>query len=113
MSKGEHQGHPVAIKHLKIGAKDEFDKVFKVSDRTNQVYHDHLISAQRLCREVLIWKHLSHPNILPLLGVSVSKNPRHFRIISEWIPNGNVTDYINFNPEANRLRLVRLIVHSL
>ena len=34
MSKGEHQGHPVAIKHLRIGAKDEFDKIFKVCDRT-------------------------------------------------------------------------------
>ena len=33
VSKGEHQGRPVAIKHLRIGAKDEFDKVFKVSNR--------------------------------------------------------------------------------
>ena len=32
VSKGEHQGRPVAIKHLKIGTKDEFDKIFKVGD---------------------------------------------------------------------------------
>jgi len=32
VSKGEHRGRPVAIKHLRIGAKDEFDKIFKVSD---------------------------------------------------------------------------------
>jgi len=31
VSKGEHKGRPVAIKHLRIGAKDEFDKIFKVS----------------------------------------------------------------------------------
>ena len=31
VSKGEHQGRSVAIKDLRIGAKDEFDKVFKVS----------------------------------------------------------------------------------
>ena len=66
-----------------------------------------LLSTQRLCREVLIWKRLSHPNVLPLLGVSVSKSPQHFRIISEWMPNGNVMEYIKSNPEANRLRLVR------
>ena len=34
VSKGEHQGRPVAIKHLRIGPKDGFDKVFKVSDYT-------------------------------------------------------------------------------
>jgi hypothetical protein len=34
VSKGEHQGRPVAIKHLRVGAKDEFDKIFKVSDCT-------------------------------------------------------------------------------
>jgi hypothetical protein len=30
VSKGEYRGRPVAIKHLRIGTKDEFDKVFKV-----------------------------------------------------------------------------------
>jgi len=53
-----------------------------------------------------MWKRLSHPNILPLLGVSVSSNPQHFRIITEWMPNGDVAEYIEANPEANRLRLV-------
>jgi hypothetical protein len=32
VSKGEHQGRPVAIKQLRIGTNDEFDKVFKVCD---------------------------------------------------------------------------------
>ena len=56
---------------------------------------------------------MSHPNILRLLGVSMSKNPRHFRIISEWMPNGNVMEYISSNLEANRWRLVSSVVCSL
>ena len=32
VSKGEYLGRPVAIKHLRIGTKDESDKVFKVGD---------------------------------------------------------------------------------
>ena len=32
VSKGEYGRCPVAIKHLRIGAKDEFDKIFKVGD---------------------------------------------------------------------------------
>ena len=34
VSKGEHQGRPAAIKHLRIGTEDEFDKIFKVGDCT-------------------------------------------------------------------------------
>jgi len=34
VSKGEHRGGPVAIKHLRTVAKDEFDKIFKVGGRT-------------------------------------------------------------------------------
>ena len=65
------------------------------------------VLAQRLCREIIGWKHLSHPNILPLLGVSVPANARSFHILTEWMPNGNVTQYTKSNPNANRLRLVR------
>ena len=43
----------------------------------------------------------------------MSKNPHYFRIISEWMPNGNVMEYIRSNPQANRLRLVSPAVRSL
>ena len=32
VSKGKHQGRPVAIKHLRVRRKDGFDNVFKVSN---------------------------------------------------------------------------------
>ena len=34
-------------------------------------------------------------------------NQRSFSILTEWMPNGNVTQYAKSNPKANRLRLVR------
>ena len=34
VSKAEHQGRPVAIKHLRIGTNDKFDKIFKISNCT-------------------------------------------------------------------------------
>ena len=43
----------------------------------------------------------------------MARNPRHFRIISEWMSNGNVMEYTNSNPEANRLYLVSSAVHFL
>jgi serine/threonine protein kinase len=56
------------------------------------------------CQEVVIWKKLSHPNVLPLLGVSKLSIP--FYTISEWMENGNVTEYIDNHLETNRLQLV-------
>lgn len=112
VSKGEHQGRSVAIKDLRIRAKSEFDKIFKVSSCAPLGIYALLISTQRLCREVLVWRYLSHPNILSLLGVSVSENPPYFRIVSEWMPNGSVTEYLRSNPEVNRLHLVSLAIDS-
>ena len=32
VSKGEYRGHPAAIKHLRVGTNDEFEKAFKVGN---------------------------------------------------------------------------------
>ena len=55
----------------------------------------------------MIWKRLTHPNVLPVLGVS--PKPFQLCIVSEWIVGGNVVDFTSKHPEVNRLRLVRPI----
>jgi len=60
---------------------------------------------QRFCREAVAWKHLRHPNILPLLGVTVGEY--RFEMVSEWMENGNITDFIKQDRQANRAELVR------
>ena len=52
-----------------------------------------------------MWKRISHPNIVPFLGVSDAPAP--LSMVSEWMPNGNVRDYVRKNPETSRLHLVR------
>ena len=56
-----------------------------------------------LYREALIWKRLTHDNIVPFRGVTLEP----LQIISEWMPNGDLTAYIKKNPNANRVNLVR------
>jgi serine/threonine protein kinase len=53
---------------------------------------------------VVAWKHLRHPNILPLLGVTFSEN--NFSMISEWMDNGNANEFVRKDPDANRTALV-------
>lgn len=52
----------------------------------------------------MTWKALSHPNVLPLLGVTMGNN--HFAMASEWMANGNINEYIQANKDANRFELV-------
>jgi len=49
-----------------------------------------------------MWKYLTHPNILPLLGVTIAP----FQLISTWMPSGDLPEYIKNNPNADRLGLV-------
>ena len=61
--------------------------------------------SQRFCREGVAWKHLQHPNILPLLGVSL--NEHRFALVSEWMENGNINKFIEEDRHINRSELVR------
>lgn len=110
VNEGDYLGRRVAIKHLRFRTKDAFDKIFKVPESSSTMLHPYSLCIQRFCREVLGWKRLSHPNILPLLGVSVTASPRSFRIVSDWMQNGNVMEYIRSNPEVDRLQLVSSLV---
>ena len=60
---------------------------------------------QRFCREGVVWKHLRHSNVLPMLGVTVSEH--RFAMISEWMENGDINEFIRKGKHVNRTKLVR------
>jgi len=60
--------------------------------------------SQRFCREGVAWKHLRHPNILPLIGVTVSN--QRFAMVSAWMENGNINEFIGKDQHVNRIELV-------
>ena len=66
---------------------------------------------QRFCREVMAWKSLHHPNVLPLLGVTMAKN--QFVMVSEWMAKGNINEFVKEEPSADRLELVCFYLSSL
>jgi hypothetical protein len=51
-----------------------------------------------------MWGTLRHPNVLPLLGVTMSDN--QFAMVSEWMVNGNVNEYVKVHRDVNRFELV-------
>jgi len=66
---------------------------------------------QRFCREVMAWKSLHHPNVLPLLGVTMAKD--RFVMVSEWMVKGNINEFVKAEPSADRLELVCFYLGSL
>ena len=52
----------------------------------------------------MIWKTLRHPSILPLLGVAAGDY--QFAMISEWMANGNINEFVGTREDANRFELV-------
>ena len=57
-----------------------------------------------------MWKTLRHPNVLPLIGVMMSEN--QFVMVSEWMMNGNINDFVRTRPDVNRIRLVGLALEA-
>jgi serine/threonine protein kinase len=60
---------------------------------------------QAFYREVIVWKSLKHPNIVPFLGVP-TKVPPPFEIVCEWMENSRITEYVRENPNVDRINLV-------
>ena len=49
-----------------------------------------------------MWKYLEHPYILPLLGATISPP----QLVSAFMPAGDLSKYIEENPDADRVGLV-------
>ena len=68
-------------------------------------------APQRFCREVVTWNSLRHPNVLPLLGVTMTEN--RFVMVSEWMVKGNINDFVKADRNVDRLELVRSLFRVL
>jgi len=58
---------------------------------------------------VVVWKNLSHPNVVPLLGVTIDP----IQLVSGWMPDVDLTGYITNHPDADRLNLVGVTFTAL
>jgi hypothetical protein len=58
-------------------------------------------------REAFTWKHLHHQHVLPFLGIDVDTFPGHQCMVTLWMSNGTVMDYLKHMPNPNVVELVR------
>ena len=105
--KGRHKGSPVCIKAFRVYTPENLANIKQVGNKISRSTCASDDPRKRLFHEIVIWRRLSHPNVLPVLGVSPKLFP--LCIVSEWMIDGNIMDFVSKHPEVNRLRLVREI----
>ncbi|TDL16902.1 kinase-like protein [Rickenella mellea] len=65
-----------------------------------------------IASELTIWSRTSHPNVLPLLGYSLDFGP-YPAFITEWMPEGTLSDYVKNHPTVHKLFLVCGVARGL
>ena len=102
--RGKYHGNPVCIKAVRTRNKSNLQKIKKVHGPFFQSESHSPPIYQIFYQDGQECKHFSHPNILPVIEVSEGLFP--FCIMTPWIPGGNIMQYTQKNPSANRLMLV-------
>ena len=105
--KGRSRNQAICLKVIKANRRATIKHLLGVS--FFGAFNNHkCFMSQTFFKEALLRGHLSHPNILPFYGI-YHLNDMHGRIslVSPWMENGNVIEYLKRHPFANRLLLVR------
>jgi serine/threonine protein kinase len=63
--------------------------------------------AKRAMRELYYWSKLDHNNVQSLLGIIILEG--RLGVVSLWMSNGHLREYLRKNPNTNRLELVSLM----
>ncbi|KAF9789414.1 kinase-like domain-containing protein [Thelephora terrestris] len=66
---------------------------------------------KRFCKEVLVAKHVTDPNVLAIVGVQMSdpSDPPNLCIVSPWMDNGNMSTYLR-STDGEGLDRVKLLL---
>ena len=106
MWKGQYCGQEVAVQVLRVYRQSDYERIRRVSyqQSTQPTVHTNSCISQRFCKEVVTWKALHHPNVMPLLGVTMTET--QFMMASEWVDNGNINEFVKADANVDRLELV-------
>ncbi|KAG8700534.1 hypothetical protein FRC08_004648, partial [Ceratobasidium sp. 394] len=68
-------------------------------------------ALKRAMRELYIWSKAKHDNVQPLLGVILFQGC--LGMVSPWMENGNLEEYIRKNPAADRHQLCTRVANGV
>ena len=68
------------------------------------------MTSQDVYREYYTLTMFDHPFVIPVLGIFVDPNDSLPAMVSMYMCNGTICAYLERNPDANRLCLVRISI---
>ncbi|THU78891.1 kinase-like protein, partial [Dendrothele bispora CBS 962.96] len=74
-----------------------------------KVYGDSEVEklVKEFLKEAILWRQLDHPNVLPFLGLYfLDTSKQRVCLISPWMENGNLTQYLKKNPQGSTDRVI-------
>jgi serine/threonine protein kinase len=106
--RGFWNGMPVAVKLIRMGpGEQKYDKLARRLQHTGFKERRQMIS-----REAKLWRSLSHPNVLPFLGLCCDLE-RPLAMVSPWMSQGNIVECLRISPNTNRIKLLSEIAIGL
>ncbi|KXN81573.1 hypothetical protein AN958_04442 [Leucoagaricus sp. SymC.cos] len=94
--KGAYMGRTVCVKAVRLYERQQDSALFL-----------------RVSKELILWSHLSHPNILSFYGVWLPDESAQICIVSPWMSNGDLNHYLSLYPDAPRLPLLSDVIYGL
>ncbi|KAG6856717.1 hypothetical protein H0H87_001506 [Tephrocybe sp. NHM501043] len=92
--KGNFEGQVVALKVIRVY-------------QTTQI--EHLL--KHISKEAILWGQLTHPNVLPIYGLYRFQS--RICLVAPWMEGGDITQYLNNRPTANRVHLASDVANGL
>ncbi|EKM54989.1 uncharacterized protein PHACADRAFT_255260, partial [Phanerochaete carnosa HHB-10118-sp] len=83
---GQYRGRCVALKTMHDFQRQKTEEVSKI-----------LKVPSTFCREITLLHSLNHPNICGFIGVDRELFEGRFCLVTEWMPHGNIMDFIETN----------------
>ncbi|KAL0563966.1 Rho guanine nucleotide exchange factor, partial [Marasmius crinis-equi] len=57
--------------------------------------------SKEYLREAILWRQMKHPNLLPCLGIYELEHTQQLCLVSPWIENGNLVQYLGVTQQED------------
>ena len=98
------KGEIFAIKHIRTYERDSIAYAKKVLLVCQSFDVSHRSPSQKYCKEVTISRRARHENVLSIEGVA--PDLFQFCMVSRWMDNGNLQEYVRSEGQVDRMALV-------
>ncbi|KAF9451854.1 kinase-like protein [Macrolepiota fuliginosa MF-IS2] len=78
-----------------------------------RLYSDQNTTMRSNIKELTVWAHLLHPNVLPFYGVFLYGSTKRTCLVSPWMNQGNLAEFLKRFPERPRFPMVFDIIDGL